>query len=97
MAQFIAFLANPFPMQNNFLIGVKYALKTQCMCFLNKKMSVGNHEVACMKSVIYNELSQKNRFQSVPIAALYLFLTYSVKTLFLKNLSEPNVISFYFL
>ena len=61
MAQFIAFLANPFPMQNNFLIGVKYVLKIQCMCFLNKTMSVGNHEVACMKSVIYNELSQKKQ------------------------------------
>ena len=37
----------------------------------------------------YNELSQKTRFQSLWIAALCLYNTYSVKTWFSKNLSVP--------
>ena len=41
---------------------------------------------------IYNELSQKNRFQSVPIAALYLYNIQS-KTWFLKNLSVLDLVS----
>ena len=44
--------------------------------------------------ITYNELSQKTRFQLVPIAAMCLYNIQRVKTWFLKNLSVSYFVIF---
>ena len=72
------YLAVLYPSPNALSVSTNLTIKKQEIIFF-----------AIHNSMSYNELFIKTRFQSVPIAALrlYLYETYSVKTWVLKYLS----------